>query len=206
MLDPKIPDYLYAEPGVVWSNQVDDGIPEHQAVFPPGWDHIALQPPYFLSREVLEKMVAAGETGGDAVKASAVMPFIDYYMVQLTYVAGLPYKRFADCLSCPITADPLKEPTLSDDARKMYAGQLQIADRCVNTGAMILHSVKNPDIARQFIERRKQYLAGHPNPTPVFLPAPTVGPIRQQHSRRGIPPSIQRQGRARVIDPRELKA
>lgn len=210
MLDAKIPQYLYENPGIVWSNQVDDGIPEHQPVFPPDWDHIALQPPYFLSRQVIEKMVAAGESGSELVKASTVMPFIDYYMVQLTYVAGLPYKRFADCVSCPITADPRKEPTLDQGTRDMYANQLKIVESAINSGAMILHSVKNPDVARQFLERRAAFLSGHPNPEPTFMPAPTVGPIRRQQ-RRGIPPQIQRQGRPRQRPPAfagnpELKA
>src|ERR1035437_5005933 len=43
LLDPKIPDYLYAEPDVVWSNQVNDAIPEHQSSFPEGWPHVAFQ-------------------------------------------------------------------------------------------------------------------------------------------------------------------
>jgi hypothetical protein len=208
MLDAKIPDYLYAEPGVVWSNLVGDGIKEHQPVFPPGWEHIALQPPYFLSRQVLEKMVAAGDTGGDLVKASAVMPFIDYYMVQLTMVAGLPYKRFADCLSCPITGDPKRQ--YDQGHIDLYAAQTKIAQGAVNGGAMILHSVKDPEAARKFIEMRQRYLAGNPDHNPQFGPMPVVGGARSAPSgQRGIGLRRNRQGRAPVFaDPRnrDLKA
>jgi len=155
MLDAKIPDYLYAEPDVVWSNQVNDDIPEHQSTFEPGWPHVAFQPPYFLSRRTIEAMLAVADD--PRVQASPVMPFIDYYMVQLTMVAGLQWKRFEDCLSCPIAGDPRKKH--SDRDLSTYELGRKIAAEGVAKGATILHSVKDPVVAAEFIEQRRKYLA-----------------------------------------------
>jgi hypothetical protein len=178
LLDAKIPDYLYAEPDVVWSNQVDDGIPEHQATFPEGWPHIALQPPYFLSRKSIEAMVVVGDD--PRVKATPVMPFIDYYMVQLTVVAGLPYKRFADCLSCPITCDPRQRDNCNAGQIETYKSGYQIAMNAVlHGGATVLHSVKDPSAVEEFLQARRQFLVGNPNPVPRMSPPPTVGGRRR---------------------------
>ena len=175
MLDARIPDYLYAEPDIVWSNQVDDAIPEHQATFKDGWPHVAFQPPYFLSRTTIEAMIAVGDDPD--VQAAPVMPFIDYYMVQLTMVAGLKWKRFKDCLSCPVAADPrkVKAGTLEPVHIETYAMGYKIALEAIRKGANIIHSVKDPAVAAYFIEVRKEFLASHPGYSPRTSVAPSVG-------------------------------
>jgi hypothetical protein len=155
-LDAKLPDYLYAEPDVVWSNQVTDGIPEHQATFPEGWPHVAFQPPYFLSRKTIEAMLAVA----DQVTASPVMPFIDYYMVQLTMTAGLPWKRFEKCVSCCISHDPVTKPILTPQEQSVYSGGFQIGRQHVQNGANFIHSVKDYKTAQILVEDHKLYLAG----------------------------------------------
>ncbi len=155
-LDPRLPDYLYAEPDVVWSNQVFDDIPEHQATFPPNWPHVAFQPPYFLSRKSIEAML----TVADKVSASPVMPFIDYYMVQLTMTAGLPWRRLEGCCSCPIAGDPTRIISATDEAT--YRQGLEIGRNHARTkGAIFFHSVKDSRVAHVLLELRKQYLAEH---------------------------------------------
>src|ERR1035437_3832925 len=94
-LSPELPRCLYDEPDLVWSNLVNDDIPEHQVTFPVGWPHVAFQPPYFLSRGTIEKMLAVA----DRIVANPMLPFIDFYMVQLTVEAGLSYRRFPHCVS-----------------------------------------------------------------------------------------------------------
>src|ERR1035437_1545947 len=74
-LSAKLPAYLYAEPDFLWSNVVNDGIPEHQPAYPSGFPHIAFQPPYFLSRKTIGGLLAASE----GIQANPVMPFIDHY-------------------------------------------------------------------------------------------------------------------------------
>lgn len=173
-LDPKIPDYLYAEPDVVWSNQVDDAIPEHQSTFEPGWPHVAFQPPYFLSRKTIEAMLAVKDDPRCA--ASPVMPFIDYYMVQLTMVAGLPWKRMMNCISCPIAIDAVTHPDPTAHEREVYGNGFKIAYRSVrHQGTNILHSVKDHRAVKKLMEAHQEWLAENPNAAPKFFPAPRIG-------------------------------
>jgi hypothetical protein len=179
LLDAEIPAYLYAEPDVVWSNQVEDAIPEHQDTFLEGWPHVAFQPPYFLHRKTIEAMVAVA--GDPRVQASPVMPFIDYYMVQLTMVAGLRWKRFKDCLSCPITPDPHKVAAGLVSAADMQTYEMghRIGQEGVSVrGANIVHSVKDPAVAAEFVERRRQFVAGNPDYRPREGIPPRVGGVR----------------------------
>jgi hypothetical protein len=154
-LDPKIPDYLYDEPDVVWSNQVHDDIPEHQSTFPARWPHVAFQPPYFLSRRTIEAMLAVA----DGITASPVMPFIDFYMLQLTMAAGLPWKRFFDCVSCPIAIDIVAHPVPNEHEIEVYSNGFKIAMNLVrNKGANILHSVKDHRAMKELAEAHRLYL------------------------------------------------
>jgi hypothetical protein len=69
------------------------------------------------------------------------MPFIDFYMVQLTYAAGLPWRRLPHAVCC---------------------SHAKVLKRLVrNEGLTILHSVKTPEDAQAMMEARRQYLAGH---------------------------------------------
>lgn len=194
VLGSKIPDYLYAEPNVVWSNQVFDDIPEHQTTFEANWPHVAFQPPYFLSRETIGKMLAVKDD--PRVQASPVMPFIDYYMVQLTMVAGLEWRRFKDCVSCPIALDLRKKdiPPHHYDTIKMG---FRIALQAVQKGAIILHSVKNVTAIRSLANVHAAYVKGTPYHEPQETPAPRV--------RSGTPPAHPVR-RGRVSGPPAQKA
>ena len=135
-LDAKFPDYLYAEPDMVWSNQVNDDIPQHQATFPAGWPHVAFQPPYFLSRKTIKAMLAVAD---QVVPSLDMMPFIDYYMLQLTMIAGLPWRRFASCVCC--------EP-----------GRAKRLVRSDNIN--ILHGIKSPRDMHSLVNERISVLSG----------------------------------------------
>lgn len=183
MLDPKIPQYLYDNPDTVWSNQVEDGIPDHQGHFPEGWPHVAFQPPYFLSRATIEKMVAVHEQ----CPASPMMPFIDFYMLQVTMMAGLRWQRFMDCISCPITLNPISHPVerRSTEQNRTYDRLTKHVTNVVqNGGVMILHSVKDPAMVDYFMECRKAYLKGDPNPIPKMPPPERVGGV--MHPSHGL--------------------
>lgn len=83
-VSPEIPKFLYEQSdGIVWSGEVTDPRP-HWSPYP----KIAMQPPYFLSRESLRRMLAVA----DKVKAHPITPYIDHYMLQLTCEAGLQHK------------------------------------------------------------------------------------------------------------------
>jgi hypothetical protein len=143
-LEPKIPAYLYEEPDHVWSNIVNDGIPEHQAAYPPGFPHLAFQPPYFLSRATIEKLLSvAGE-----IRANPVLPFIDHYMIQLALKFGASYRSFRDGVSCPISWDPPSKAVALNGVR--------------TEGLIFIHSVKRKEDLDDLLAARADYLRQHP--------------------------------------------
>jgi hypothetical protein len=144
-LSPEIPGYLYAERGVLWSNVVNDGIPEHQPAYPAGFPHIAFQPPYFMDRETIEGLLAVSE----GMKANPTMPFIDHYMVQLALKANWPYRSFRDGISCPIGPEWPNEFALVRDAVR-------------SRGAIFLHSIKKAETLAILCGDRKEYARTHP--------------------------------------------
>lgn len=170
-LDPVIPSYLYDEPDVMWSNQVDDHIPDHQAAFPPGWPHVAFQPPYFLSRKTIEALLVASAQ----VRASPVMPFIDYFMVQLTMTAGLPWKRFLDGVSFPIAIDRRKINPTRRELDAYALGKRLVLNAVRREGVSIVHSVKNFEVTAELIEARRQWRAENPYAPPKFNRPPRIG-------------------------------
>lgn len=84
-LTPGIPGYLYENKNVVWSNEVLEPRP-HLSVLP----KIAMQPPYFFSREALSKMLSIS----DKIKAHPITPYIDHYMLQLACEAKLDHRQY----------------------------------------------------------------------------------------------------------------
>ena len=147
-LTPELPAYLYAEPDLVWSNLVNDDIPEHLPEFEARgerWPHVAFQPPYFLSRRTIQRMLKVADHPG--VKASLIMPFIDFYMVQLTMYAGLPYRRFPACVSCSDHPSLLGTEIMSKQVRE--------------DGAIFIHSVKRPEVYQRLLQDRQEFLRTH---------------------------------------------
>ncbi len=113
-LSSQIPVYLYEDPHCLWSNLIVDtmayrnglcdgpsGEPRKQ-YYPDGFPKLAFQPPYFFSRLILEKLVAATLS----VSMNPHLPYIDHYMVQLAVEAGVPWKDFRDGFSAPISSHP----------------------------------------------------------------------------------------------------
>jgi hypothetical protein len=148
-LSAKIPDYLYAEPNAVWSNMITDSNPYRSGLcngpsgepakkyYPDGFPKLALQPPYFFSHTVLEKLVAATYS----VSMNEHLPFIDHYMTQLAVQAGIPCKGFTDGWSGPISSHP--------DMPRVVLG-------AVNNGAVMIHGAKGVKWSAPLLEARRQ--------------------------------------------------
>lgn len=137
LLDPKIPDAWYAEPDTVWANIVDNGVPEQQPGFGPGIPHIAFHPPWFLSRTVIERLLAVG----DEVKPNEFLPFIDYWMVEAAVHAGLAWKGMEGRMSVPM------------------ASHLDWAIKHVGLGYTVIHSCKGMKFAQPLLDARRQFLS-----------------------------------------------
>jgi len=146
-ITPQIPAYLYERDDVFYSNQVNDfrvpgGTWEDGTVWPidfhEGYPLIAMQPPYFMSRGILEKLVEAGKDF--SIKACEITPFIDFYMVQLCTKQHIKHKPFRDGVSCE---------TVTENGRA-------IVSRYVREGANMIHSVKSEEAMNLLMEAYKE--------------------------------------------------
>jgi hypothetical protein len=142
-LSPKIPDYLYTK-DVLWSNLVHDSMRERaQGFYMDGFPRLAFQPPYFLSRKTIERLLAP--VAVENISMNPTLPFIDHYMVQLAVKAGVPWENFTDGFTGPISGD--------------YPSFKRAWD-AVQRGAVMIHSVKAPESWQALMTARSNYLAG----------------------------------------------
>jgi hypothetical protein len=166
-LDPKIPDYLYVEPNTVWSNQTASSAKENKyfgtelclptyvadrnkhheptkLVIPQGLQfktELSFQPPWFLSRKTIEAFIAAsGRVNYNH------LPWVEYYVVQLTQTAGLPWKAFHKRHIGPTS--PQRDDPCDEVLLGIYRSGLANAIENARNGANMIHSVKNSDAAR----------------------------------------------------------
>jgi hypothetical protein len=141
VITPKLPDYLYKD-GIVWSNEVNDfrrpgeswqGQPPWPNDYHAGMPLIAMQPPYFLSRACMEKMVSVASQ----IKMCPICPFIDWYIVQLTVAARLEHRPFIGGASCET---------------KTALGKLVMQECISQRNATFLHSIKSGDVMRKLVD------------------------------------------------------
>jgi hypothetical protein len=86
-LSPEIPGQLYrgADDGIVWANEVVEFRP-HQTPYP----KIAMQPPYFLTRKTLLKLLAA-----PIVPTHPITPYLDWFWTANCWSAGVDHAPFS---------------------------------------------------------------------------------------------------------------
>ncbi len=129
---PELPAYLYEDPEIVWSNQVNDfrvpgeswqGLPPWPLDYHAGFPLVAMQPPYFLSRQAMQRMVDIASS----IKMCPICPFIDWWMVQATITAKLKHSGFRTGASCETTT---------------ANGLAVMSQRVREYGATFIHSVK----------------------------------------------------------------
>lgn len=143
VLTPELPDYLFEHKDVVFSNEVKDfrvpgtnegnHLPEGRiwpADYHAGYPLIAMQPPYFLSREALQRLVDASA----GMVACPITPFIDWWFVPACVKAGLRHEPFRAGASCE-TVTPM--------------GLAVMSQRIVEYGATFIHSVKSGAVKDQ---------------------------------------------------------
>jgi hypothetical protein len=136
VVTPVIPRYVYQE-DVLWSNEVSDMC--HKRPDSYKLPRLACQPPYFFSRRILERMVAAAETFNFEGHQT---PFIDWLMMALPESAGIPHKGFRDGVSCPSTDAHSRNVMLNAVLRE---------------GRVFVHSVKSAQVYRMMMWARLQH-------------------------------------------------
>src|ERR1035437_77503 len=139
-LEPKLPDYLYAEPDIFWVNLVDNCIPQQQEFYPEGFPRVAFQPPWFLSRKTITALLAVV----DDVTPNLNMLY-DYWLVQLAVKAKLQWRGLPGAISYP-TAEPF------------WAGAAWDAVR--HRGVTFVHAIKTHDVCTQLRAARRSFLHG----------------------------------------------
>lgn len=145
-LSPEIPRYVYKKPDTVWCNYVNDPLPANQpgyAGYASNFPRRAMQPPYFLPRVLMERMVAVA----DQVVPNTIMPWIDHYMLQLAYVAGVRVQHFRDSVASDVDRYPENlAPTLA---------------LIRNRGCVFIHSSKSPRTWKPMRAAYKEYSIRH---------------------------------------------
>jgi hypothetical protein len=159
-LDPKLPDYLYSEPFHLWSNIVNDNLEFRQVgYYPDGFPKLAFQPPYFLSRETVAKLLAVAK---GITQINPALPLIDHYWVQLAVNAGVSWRGFPDGASHGISIDTARHANPPDDVLEMYKVGLDLAiDFARNRGGNIFHSIKEASPIQPLLKARRLYLMDH---------------------------------------------
>lgn len=135
-LSPKIPEYLYESPDVLWSNEVSDLMHQRKSTY--RWPRLAFQPPYFFSRAILEALVKVAPT----VETDQQTPFIDWCMMAWAIAGNIPHKNFKDGVSCP-----------SSD----YNSRRHMSSRIAQHGAVMAHSIKTPQALQEMVSARYQF-------------------------------------------------
>lgn len=137
-LSPQLPQYLYDEPDVLWSQVVSDAMHDSKRAVDYKYPHLAFQPPYFCSRQVLEQLL----TVADKIKADPNTPFIDWCMMAWAVEAQVVYKGYPDGISCPTTIP---------EGRYWMSGAIQ------KEGKIFLHSIKQFEVLRAMAIDRLMY-------------------------------------------------
>lgn len=145
-LSPQLPKYLYDEPDVLWSQVVSDEMHiRPDPAYP--WPRLAFQPPYFCSREVVEKLLSVARD----IKAEPQTPFIDWCMMAWAVGAQIPYKSYHNGVSCPTWTGG----RLYHEGIRLMEGMVQ------NHGTIFLHSIKSLDVLLVMAKARLRYKKKH---------------------------------------------
>jgi len=159
-LEPVLPRYLYNPDNVhtLWSNQVLEWRP-HWSPYP----KIALQPPYFVHRSSIERMLSVAHW--PQVQAHPVTPYIDWYMLALACESGVPFQTFPDGASFPAwgwteigeTQELGHDVKHKHDPSGKIRGDLLMHD-AVSRGRIFIHSVKHEGVLKDLIATHEDYV------------------------------------------------
>jgi len=135
MLSAEIPKELYGE-GEIWSNEIQEPRP-HASPYP----KLAFQPPYFLSRDSVARMIRAGEK----IPAHPITPYVDWFMNAASAEAGLAHRPFTD---------------LERATSEIFTGSdpwEQLRFRIKYMGTNFVHPIKTPEQVKLCLDARELY-------------------------------------------------
>lgn len=135
-----IPDYIWKEPDVLWSNEVSDEMHQRGAGY--RYPRLAFQPPYIISRKNIERLLKVAPN----VRPDVTTPFIDWFWMALAVTANVPHKNYRNGISCPT---------------RNYPPGIDWMTRSVRAGAAFLHSIKDKEVLMLMAEQHKRFLEDH---------------------------------------------
>lgn len=135
-LSPKIPEYLFGNTGILWSNEVPD-----PNTMPSRLPKIALQPPYFFHRTVLVSLIQHAAT--PAISFGKQTNGIDHWMLRVMHSTGLPHRSFPDGASFETTSDH---------------GFSVMREHVGRHGKIFIHQVKHKHVLDQLTLDRRYFL------------------------------------------------
>lgn len=142
-LSPEIPRYLY-ENDVLWSNEISDMMHKRpDSYFLP---RIALQPPWFMSRKIMERLLRELDT---SMPYNEQTPVIDWMLMAVCDTTGIPHRCFRNGFSLPT------HPGAGEHRQRAL-------DLVGKQGAEFAHTVKSFNDLVTFIEARANFLGTHP--------------------------------------------
>lgn len=141
-LSQPFPDYLYAEPNVVWSNLSPPDPDTTPNRYPGDPRQVVSWAPWFLSRDSIQSLLSVADNY-QVEPDFSMTGSIDYYMSELARLAQLPEKGF------PI------EQVFPHEGLGVY-------DAVRNHGVVFVHSVKRVEDARILVELHDLYVRNHP--------------------------------------------
>lgn len=135
----KIPERLYSEShAALWSNLVPEPRP-HASPYP----KFAAQPPYFCSRESLQKIIEAYSK----VPLHPITPYIDFAMLAWACEAGLRLRAFAELEHLSRCAEPFS----GDDSWAELNYHIRYC------GAFAMHPIKSSEHFDLCVRARRFY-------------------------------------------------
>lgn len=139
----RIPKQLYLEAdNTLWSNEVAEPRP-HASPYP----KIAAQPPYFLTRDSIQRMLEASAR----VPVHEITPYLDYAMLAWACEAGLQHRAFTE-LEHP--SDYVFQATELDPERAAWQ---QLDYRIRYRGTCFCHPIKTQEQVDLCKEAREFY-------------------------------------------------
>lgn len=145
VVSSEIPKAWYepAREGFVWVNRVED-----PRTHPSPYPKFAFQPPYFIHTEVMEDLICVSSR----CPAHPITPYVDHFMVQLIYEAGMGHKPFTEAEHVPLSRAIFNgtDPWKTLEYRIKYCG------------TVAMHPIKTPlqakicERARHFYEEQRR--------------------------------------------------
>lgn len=160
----EIPSYLYGQAkNMVWSNIVNETRP-HESPYP----KLAFHPSYFMERQTIEKLLKV--VTQPSVRAHPVTPFIDWFMLALTEEAHVGYASYPNGVSFPAWRHGFIPETKAlghdyvhkndPEGERDGVSKMLFA---VSKGAVMVHSVKHPDILDALVNRHEWFALWGPD-------------------------------------------